>query len=74
MTAPSNDELKSEVEAVFGVRMTDDEIEAGKGRLPTMLANARLLADWGKHLGTTGPAQIQQVVESPEQGADDHGQ
>jgi hypothetical protein len=74
MTAPSNDDLKREVEAVFGVSMTDDEIEAGKGRLPTMLANARLLADWGKRLGATGPAQIQQVVETPGPKAHDHGQ
>ena len=46
MSAPSNDELKREVEAVFGQTLSDEQIEAGKGRLPTMLENARLLADW----------------------------
>ena len=47
MAAPSHDDLKREVEAVFGTVLTDDEIESGKGRLPTMVDNARLLADWG---------------------------
>lgn len=64
MTASSNDALKREVEAVFGTVLTEEQIEAGKGRLPTMLANARLLADWAGKLGETGPAQILQVVET----------
>ena len=68
MTALSNEALKREVEAVFGVTMTDEQIEAGKGRIPTMLDNARLLADWSQRLGTTCPAQVQKVIESDDNG------
>ncbi len=73
MAAPSNDDLKREVEAVFGTVLTDDEIESGKGRLPTMVDNARLLADWGAKLGTTCPAQLLDVAEAPARkaGSDD---
>ena len=71
MAAPSNDELKREVEAVFGTTLTDAEIESGKGRLPTMLDNARLLADWGARLGTMGPSQVLQVTDASGQKAGD---
>jgi len=73
MPALSNDELKRKVEAVFGTTLSDAEIESGKGRLPTMLENARLLSDWAAKLGTTGPAQLLEVVEAPRRkaGADD---
>ncbi len=70
MAAPSNDELKREVEAVFGTVLNDAEIESGKGRLPTMVDNARLLADWGAKLGTTCPSQVLDVVEAPARKAD----
>lgn len=73
MTVLSNDELKRKVEAVFGVTMTDDEIEASKGRLPVMLDNARLLVDWAERLGTTGPAQVQHVAEAKTAKAEGHG-
>ncbi|MEM8951060.1 MAG: hypothetical protein AAGA21_03215 [Pseudomonadota bacterium] len=63
MSTASNDDLKREVEAVFGAVLSDEEIETGKGRLPTMLANARLLAGWANRLGTTAPAQMLQVSE-----------
>ena len=56
MPTLSNDELKRQVEAVFGTTLTDAEIEAGKGRLPTMVDNARLLAGWAGRFGTMGPA------------------
>lgn len=61
----SNDDLKREVEAVFGTVLTDAEIEAGKGRLPTMLENARLLAGWAGRLDTTCPSQVLEVAEAP---------
>ncbi|MGI9490086.1 MAG: hypothetical protein ACR2RF_30215 [Geminicoccaceae bacterium] len=73
MPTLSNDELKRQVEAVFGTTLTDAEIEAGKGRLPTMVDNARLLAGWAGRFGTMGPAQVLQVTEASGQkaGADD---
>lgn len=65
MPAPSNDALKREVEAIFGQTLNDEQIEASKGRLPTMLHTVHLLGEWGGKLGTIGPAQIQHVVETP---------
>lgn len=70
MPTLSNDELKRQVEAVFGTVLTDAEIENGKGRLPTMLENARLLAGWAGRFGTIGPSQVLHVVEAPAQKAD----
>lgn len=70
MPTLSNEELKRQVEAVFGTVLTDAEIESGKGRLPTMLENARLLADWGAKLGTNGPSQVLQVAQAPARKAD----
>lgn len=63
MSVLSNDELKQRVEAVFGTTLSDAEIESGKGRLPTMLENARLLAGWAERLGTTCPSQVLQVAQ-----------
>jgi|GEM_PF-5678271 len=63
MSSPSNEDLKREVETVFGVTLPDEQIETGKGRLPNMLQIARLLDGWAERLGETGPAQVQQVVE-----------
>jgi len=65
MTAGSNDALKRDVQEVFGVTMSDEQVEAAKGRLPTMLANARLLGDWAGRLGEIGPAQVLDVIETP---------
>ncbi len=64
MAAPSNDALKRQVEAVFGTALSDAEIESGKGRLPTMLENARLLEEWAGQLGAIGPSQVLQVAEA----------
>ncbi|MEM7041170.1 MAG: hypothetical protein AAF543_00020 [Pseudomonadota bacterium] len=68
MTTLSTDTLKQEVKAVFGQTLTDERIEAGKGRLPTMLDNARLLSGWAGRLGETGPAQVQRPIETPSDG------
>lgn len=64
MSSPSNDDLKREIEATFGVTLSDQQIETGKGRLPNMVQIARLLEGWSGKLGTIGPAQIQKVVET----------
>ena len=65
MAVRSNDELKRDVQSVFGVTLTDDQVEAAKGRLPTMLANARLLGEWAGKLGAIGPAQLLEIAQSP---------
>ena len=64
MSSQSNEDLKREVEATFGVTLTDQQIETGKGRIPNMLQIARLLEGWSGKLGETGPAQVQRVVET----------
>ena len=64
MSSQSNDDLKREVEAAFGVTLSDQQIETGKGRLPNMVQIARLLEGWSSKLGEIGPAQIQKVVET----------
>jgi len=64
MSPSSNDDLKHEVEAAFGVTLSDQQIETGKGRLPNMVQIARLLEGWSGKLGEIGLAQIQKVVET----------
>lgn len=63
MSSPSIDDLKRDAREVFGKDLTDEQAEAYKGRLPTMVQNVRLLADWGKRLEQAHPAQIQRAVE-----------
>ena len=62
----SNEDLKRDVQDVFGVVLSDEDVEAARGRLPNMLANARLLDRWASRLGNVGPAQIQRVVAKPD--------
>lgn len=65
MSKPSIETLKREALDVFGVTLTDEQAEACRGRLPTMLENVRLLQGWAARLGDTAPAQIQQTIEAP---------
>lgn len=69
MSEPSIETLKRDVLEAFGVTLTDEQAEASRGRLPTMLENVRLLADWAGRLGDTAPAQIQRAIEAPSPGA-----
>jgi len=68
----SDEELKQHVLKVFGQSLSDEQIEAYKGRLPTMLQNVKLLEDWGKHLAHAHPAQIQHLFDDPK-GNEDSG-
>ncbi|MDH3658755.1 MAG: hypothetical protein OEU92_01805 [Alphaproteobacteria bacterium] len=69
MSEPSIETLKRDVQEAFGVALTDEQAEACRGRLPTMLENVHLLADWAGRLGDTAPAQIQRAIEAPSPGA-----
>ena len=72
MSSSSNDDLKREIEAAFGVALSDQQIETGKGRLPNMVQIARLLEGWAGKLGTTGPAQVQEALETADDKATSH--
>ena len=65
MSSSSIDDLKREALEVFGKRLSDEQLEIYKGRLPTMLQNVRLLDDWSKRLDHAQPAQIQRLVDVP---------
>lgn len=70
----SDEELKQQALEVFGQSLSDEQIEAYKGRLPTMLQNVKLLEKWGKHLAHAHPAQIQRPFGGPMDGEDsNHG-
>jgi hypothetical protein len=61
MATPSLDELKRMARETFGRELSDAQAEAYRGRLPTMVQNVHLLRDRERRLGTTDPAQVQQV-------------
>lgn len=64
MSSQSIDELKREALEVFGKALSDEQVELYQGRLPTMLQNVQLLAEWGKRLEQAHPAQIQHPIAS----------
>ena len=64
MSEPSIETLKRDVLETFGVVLTDEQAEACRGRLPTMLDNVRRLQGWADCLGETAPAQIQRAIEA----------
>lgn len=67
----SIDGLRRQALEVFGKSLSDEQLEAYKGRLPTMLQNVLLLESWGKRLEQAHPAQIQCSVEVREGDKDD---
>lgn len=65
MAEPSIEELKREARETLGVELSDEQAHVGRGRLPTMFDNVRLLQGWAARLDDEGPAQILQTVETP---------
>ncbi len=61
MARPSLDDLKRMARETFGRELSDAQVEAYRGRLPTMANNVRLLRDWERRLGTIDPALVQRV-------------
>ena len=68
MSEPSIEELKRDARETLGVELSDEQAHVGRGRLPTMFDNVRLLQGWAAKLGDVGPAQILQTVETPSRG------
>ena len=64
MPEPSIEELKRDARETLGVELSDEQAHVGRGRLPTMFQNVRLLQSWAARLGDGAPAQILQTVET----------
>jgi hypothetical protein len=71
MSSRSIDQLRRETLEVFGRDLSDQQLELDQGRLPTMLQNVRLLAEWSRRLDQVGPAQIHRALESRDEGQAD---
>ena len=61
MSRPSLDELRRMARETFGRELSDAQVDAYRGRLPTMAKNVRLLRDWERRLGAIDPAPVQRV-------------
>ncbi len=68
MSEPSIEQIKREAKETLGVELSDEQAHVGRGRLPTMFENVRLLQGWAARLGDGAPAQILQTVETPSRG------
>jgi len=58
MAQATVEELKRMALETFGRALTDQQVEAYRGRLPVMLAAAKLLAEWDGRLGDVEPASV----------------
>ena len=58
MAQASVEELKRMALETFGRALTDQQVEAYRGRLPVMIAAAQLLAGWEGRLGDVEPASV----------------
>jgi hypothetical protein len=62
MAKPTTDELKQNAQEVFGRALNDAQVEAYRGRLPTMVRNVQRLRDWEPRLRHAEPALVQRVL------------
>jgi hypothetical protein len=58
----SVDELKRMARATFGRELSDAQVEAYRGRLPTMARNVARIREWAPRLRHAEPALVQRVV------------
>jgi hypothetical protein len=62
MAKPTTDELKRMAREVFGRELSDAQVEAYRGRLPTMVKNVQRLREWEPRLRGAEPALVQRVA------------
>jgi hypothetical protein len=62
MAKPTTEELKAMARETFGRELSDEEAEAYRGRLPTMVQNVQRLRAWEPRLRHAEPALVQQVI------------
>jgi hypothetical protein len=60
--AASVDELKRMARETFGRELSDAQVKAYRGRLPTMVRNVHRLREWLPRLRQVEPALVQRVV------------
>lgn len=68
MAKPEIAALQRQARETFGRELSAAQIEAYRGRLPTMLKNVQILDAWQERLRGAHPALIQRVP-----GGGDHG-
>jgi hypothetical protein len=68
MSKPTTQELQKIGREAFGRELSEAQVEAYRGRLPTMAANVRRIRDWERRLRDAEPALVQRV---PTGGGDD---
>jgi len=68
MAKPEIAALQQQARDTFGRELSAAQVEAYRGRLPTMLRNVQTLEAWETRLREAQPALIQRVA-----GSDDHG-
>ncbi len=68
MAKPDIETLQRQARDVFGRELSTAQVEAYRGRLPTMLRNLQILEAWRARLRLAHPALIQRVRAD-----DDHG-
>ncbi len=68
MAKPEIAALQRQARKIFGRELSTAQVEAYRGRLPTMLRNVQSLEAWETRLRAAHPALIQRVP-----GRDDHG-
>jgi hypothetical protein len=56
------DDLKRMARETFGRELSNAQIEAYRGRLPTMVKNVQRLREWEPRLRRAEPALVQRVV------------
>jgi hypothetical protein len=62
MMTTTMDELRKMARAAFGRELSDAQLEAYRGRLPTMVKNVERLREWEPRLRHAEPALVQRVA------------
>jgi hypothetical protein len=62
MMTTTIEELKEMARATFGRELSDAQVEAYRGRLPTMVKNVERLREWEPRLRHAEPALVQRLM------------
>lgn len=68
MARPTTEELRAAAREAFGRELDDAQVEAYRGRLPTMIRNIETLRSWEPKLRTAEPSQVQRLVAEKRDG------
>jgi hypothetical protein len=62
MSKPTIEQLQKLARETFGRELTEAQVEAYRGRLPTMAENVRRIREWEPRLRAAEPALVQRVL------------